>query len=135
MKSGRISGTVGGTGGAADGDACKLTFDVPLVPEYGAGKTLPADGGEPGTAMRSLWTSLKNEDSAATLSLLGESHHGTVPQFVTVFGNGGGIHVAGGKLYGAGRAIVNIEAEPGIKARALLLKQGDRWRVQDVSFD
>ena len=140
VKNGRISGTVSGTGGGADGDACQITFDVPLVADYGAGKPLPPDGGDPGTAMRSFWSSLKNDDSAATVALLGESlvaaaKHGTMPQFVIVFGAGGGDRVAGGKLYGAGRAILDIDAEPATKAHALLLKQGDRWRVQDVSFE
>jgi hypothetical protein len=51
----------------------------------------------------SRWTSLKDEDSAATLAVLGESwvapaQHGTMPQFVIVFGSGGGNRVVGGKL-------------------------------------
>jgi hypothetical protein len=138
-KNGRVSGTVSGTGGARDDDTCQITFDVPLAGDYGVGKPLPADGGEPGQAMRSLWTSLKNEDSAATVAVLGESlvapaQHGTMPQFVIVFGSGGGNRVVGGKLYGAGRAILDLDLG-GPKGRALVLKQGDRWRVQDVSFD
>ena len=139
VKNGRVSGTVSGTGGVSDSDTCQITFDVPLVGDYGVGKPLPADGGEPGQAMRALWTSLKNEDSAATLAVLGESlvmpaQKGRMPQFVTVFGSGGGNRVVGGKLYGAGRAIVDLDLG-GPKGRALVLKQGDRWRVQDVSFD
>ncbi|MFI5143230.1 MAG: hypothetical protein ACHQHM_04300, partial [Thermoanaerobaculales bacterium] len=82
VKNGRISGTVSGTGGAQGGDTCQITFDVPIVADYGAGKPLPPDGGEPGQAMRALWASLKNEDSAATVAVLGESlvasaQHGT----------------------------------------------------------
>jgi hypothetical protein len=142
VKNGRVSGTVSGTGGATGGDTCRITFDVPFVGDYGVGKPLPADGGEPGQAMRSLWTSVKNEDSAATVAVLGESlvapaQHGTMPQFVTVFGGGGGRssdRVVGGKLYGAGRAVLDLDLVGGRKARALVLKQGDRWRVQDVSF-
>lgn len=140
VKNGRISGTVSGTGGARDDDTCQITFDVPIVADYGAGKPLPPDGGEPGQAMRALWTSLKNEDSAATVAVLGESlvvpaQHGTMPQFVTVFVSGEGDRVVGGKLYGAGRAILDLDLGGGSKGRALVLKQGDRWRVQDVSFD
>jgi hypothetical protein len=140
LKNGRISGTVNGTGGARDEDACQITFDVPLVGDYGAGKPLPSDGGEPGKAMRALWASLKNEDSAATIAVLGESlvaaaQHGTMPQFAIVFGNGGGNQVVGGKLYGTERAILDLNIEPGMKGHALVLKQGDRWRVQDVSFN
>ena len=142
VKNGRVSGTVSGTGGATGGDTCRITFDVPFVGDYGVGKPLPADGGEPGQAMRSLWTSVKNEDSAATVAVLGESlvapaQHGTMPQFVTVFGGGGGRssdRVVGGKLYGAGRAVLDLEFVMGMKGRALVLKQGDRWRVQDVIF-
>jgi hypothetical protein len=139
LKNGRVSGTVSGTGGARDADTCQITFDVPLLGDYGVGKPLPADGSEPGQAMRSLWTSVKNEDSAATVAVLGESlvapaQHGTMPQFVIVFERGSGDRVVGGKLYGAGRAILDLEFALGTKGQALLLKQGDRWRVQDVSF-
>ena len=63
---GRIRGTGGGTGGASGGDACQMTFDVPLVADYGAGNALPADGGEPGAAMRALWTSGKYKILVAT---------------------------------------------------------------------
>jgi hypothetical protein len=58
-----------------------------------------------------------------------------MPQFVIVFGSGSGNRVVRGKLYGAARAILDLEFVLGMKGRALLLKQGDRWRVQDVSFD
>ncbi len=138
VKNGRVSGTVSGTGGARDGDTCQITFDVPLVGDYGVGKPLPADGGEPGQAMRSLWTAAKNEDSAATVAVLGESlvapaQHGTMPQFVIVWWGFSGDRVVGGKLYGAGRAILDLDVG-GRKGRALVLKQGDRWRVQDASF-
>lgn len=142
VKDGRVSGTVSGTGGATGGDTCRITFDVPFIGDYGTGKPLPADGGEPGQAVRALWTSLQNEDSAATVAVLGESwaaqaQHGTMPQFVSAFVNGKGNRVVGGRLYGDRRAILDWEYEMGetkSKGQALVLKQGDRWRVQDVSF-
>ncbi len=139
VKNGRISGKLSGTGGARDESACEVTFDVPLLGVYGPGKSLPADGGEPGGVMRALWSSLQNEDSAATLDVLAESlvdpaRKGTMPNFVLAFGRGNGNKVVGGRLFGPTRAILDLDFGTG-PGRALMLKQSDRWRIQDVSFD
>ena len=138
-KNGRIAGHITGSGGARDESTCDATFDVPLAGNYGAGKPLPADGGEPGNAMRALWTSLQNEDTAATLAVIGESfvdaaRKGTMPQFVVNLGNGNNNRVVGGTLLTPTRAILDLDLGS-TAGRALALKQNDHWRIQDLTFD
>ncbi|HSR67274.1 MAG TPA: hypothetical protein VLU25_04980 [Acidobacteriota bacterium] len=122
-----------------------VTFEADFLPPRKASGDLPADGGEPGAALMAQMEAIASGDRDAILRTLTEEQRDMFAQLTTEEQEQAladsaefapqNVKITGGVLYD-GYAIVEYQAEmfgEAVTGRALLSREGDQWRVREVS--